>query len=221
MKKTLLSLIIIFFVSPAIAQNVNFGLKAGITSSILVESYNGTTSTTGGINNVDIGAYADIKYGNFTLQPGLAYFLKGGGGGSSYTYSSSSGTATFYDQLIKLYYIELPVNAIYNIPIKAGKFFVGGGPYVAIAVAGKSEIVSSTTAAGSSSSSATTDISFGSGTNHIRRGDYGMNVLGGFRFNNGLDLGLVYGFGLQNLSNQSNFSVKNASGSITVGYFFQ
>ncbi|MEO6520081.1 MAG: outer membrane beta-barrel protein [Mucilaginibacter sp.] len=221
MKKPLLILLIIISANLTFAQQVNFGLKLGISNSILLENYNGTTSSTGGINNVDIGAYADIKFGNFTVQPGLAYFLKGGGGGSSYTYSTSTGTATFYDQVLRLHYIELPVNALYNIPIKAGKFFIGAGPYVAYAVVGKSETFTSTSNSGTVTKSSTTDVTFGSGVNDLQRFDYGINVLGGFRFNNGLELGIAYGLGLQNLSNQPNFSAKNATGSINIGYFFK
>jgi len=220
MKKLLLIVLIILSANLTFAQKVNLGIKLGLSSSTLVEELNGTTGNTGYIKNVDLGAYADIKFGNFTLQPGLAYYLKGGSG-SNGAYSSGAGAVTFYDQELRLYYLELPVNVLYNFSIKAGKFFIGGGPYIAYAVSGKSQVFATTSGSGSTTNSATTDVTFGSGANDLQRLDYGFDMLAGFRFNNGIELGFDCGVGSQNLSNQSNFNVKNATGSFTVGYFFK
>jgi hypothetical protein len=224
MKKSIFILSLVLVYHTAFAQKLNFGLRAGLTSAQLVENVNGATGNTASITNVDIAAYLDFKYGNFTIQPGVGYFLKGGGGDGG---SFSTGSVAYLSNVVlTLHYLEIPVNLIYNFPVKYGKFFVGAGPYVAYALSGNNEVLNiivptSSGSTGSQSNTANYPVSFGSGIGDLHRVDFGVNTLGGFRFKNGLELGFAFSPGLTNLVNASNVSTKNVTASFTVGYFFK
>lgn len=223
MKKIIVLIALVFFnIVPALSQKTSFGIQLGLTGALLQEKFGGTTGPTQSITNVDPRIYADINYGHITVQPGLALFLKGGWG-EAISYSSPNSNVLAATSELKLTYLQIPVNVLYNLPIKTGKFFVGGGPYIAMAVSGKNTAYFTAVNSGGNvtQNKTETSVNFGSGANELQRFDYGFNVLGGFRFNNGLDLGLGYGIGLANITNDSNFIAKNLTFSVTVGYFFK
>jgi hypothetical protein len=195
MKKVLIVASLIGLTSFSFAQSVSFGIKAGVNFPTLSVSDGSASATSSSSTGFHAGAIADIGLGQFSLQPGILFTTKGG----------SSGSSSFGSSDLKLNYLEIPVNLLYNISVpKAGKVFLGGGPYFAYGLSGNN------------------GTKFGSGANDIKNPDFGINILGGFRFTNGLFLSGGYGFGLGNLNNDSSagLTIKNKGASISLGYFF-
>jgi hypothetical protein len=208
MKKALLLFSLIGLINFSFAQSVSFGVKAGVNFSNISSSGGGLTLTTSNTTGLHVGAVADIGFANLSLQPGILYSTKGG--------SSNFGSGGA-DKLT-LNYVEVPVNLLYNIPVGIGKVFIGGGPYVALGVSGKSTLSGTATSTGSGSESQ--NITFGSASGDVKNPDFGVNLLGGFRFKSGLSFSAGYGIGLANLSNESGASTKNNVLSFSIGYFF-
>jgi hypothetical protein len=207
MKKSLLLLSLTCLAGFTFAQTVSFGVKAGVNFSKLSASSGGVTASSSSTTGFHVGGVADIGFGDWSLQPGILYSTKGG----------SYGTSTDGVKLT-LNYIEIPVNVLYNIPAGVGKVFIGGGPYFGWGVSGKGTVTGLGTSTGSGSE--TTNVTFGSGQNDTKNPDYGINILGGFRFQSGISLSAGYGIGLGNLSNDSSGSIKNNVLSFSAGYFF-
>ncbi|MDP9048564.1 MAG: PorT family protein, partial [Bacteroidota bacterium] len=190
------------------AQSVSFGVKAGANFSKLTTSSSGISVTSSSLTGFHVGAVADIGLGDWSLQPGLLYSTKGG------TY----GTASDGTVKLALNYLEVPVNLLYNIHVGVGKVFIGAGPYLGWGVSGKGTATGAATSTGSGTE--TNNITFGSGANDTKNPDFGINILGGFRFTSGLSLSAGYGIGLANLSNDNSGTIKNNVVSLSVGYFF-
>jgi hypothetical protein len=220
---TLFILFSTLFVS---AQKIDFGVRLGFTEASLHGTYDGLSGNTGTVKNIDPMVCLDVNFGNLTVQPGLAFYVKGGGNtainSSSFYFDSMTGLSTIQSSasLLKIYYLELPVNVLYNFPVKAGKFFIGAGPYLAMGVSATSEIYQSSNGNSTTQSNVKSDVSFGSGQNDLRRFDLGINALGGFRFNKGIELALGFGQGLTNVSNDNSINAKNQTATVTLGYFF-
>ena len=207
MKKALMLFSLIGIINFSFAQSVSFGVKAGLNFSNVSSSGGGLTVTTSSTTGFHVGAVADIGFGNLSLQPGVLYSTKGG----SLNFSGGADKLT-------LNYVEVPVNLLYNIPVGVGKLFIGGGPYVAFGLSGKSTLSGTATSTGSGSESQS--ITFGSASGDVKNPDFGVNILGGFRFKSGFSLSAGYGIGLANLSNESSISTKNNALSFSIGYFF-
>ena len=209
MKKTLLLLCLTSFISFSYAQSLNFGIKAGVNFSKLSASASGVTLTSSTSTGFHIGGVVDIGFESWSLQPGILYSTKGGTYGSA----ADGGTAK-----LTLNYIEVPVNILYNIPVGVGKIFVGGGPYFGYGISGTGTTTGAFTSTGSGTESQ--NLTFGSGPNDTKNPDYGVNFLGGIRFEKGFAVSVGYGLGLGNLSNDSSGSIKNNVISVSAGYFF-
>lgn len=196
-------------ISFSLAQSINVGIKAGVNFSKLAASSGGLTLTSSSTTGFHVGAVVDLGFDNWSLQPGLLYSTKGGTYGSA----ADGGTAK-----LTLNYVEVPVNLLYNIPLVVGKVFIGGGPYFGYGISGKGTTTGAFTSTGSGTE--TQNLTFGSGPGDTKNPDYGVNFIGGFRFNTGLSFSVGYGLGLGNLSNDSSATIKNNVVSVSVGYFF-
>ncbi|QKJ30226.1 outer membrane beta-barrel protein [Mucilaginibacter mali] len=223
MKKILLLSAVMLVAGIVSAQKVNFGARLRYTDAKLMISAYGMTRHYRDLANVDPGVFADINFGKVTVEPGLLFALKGGALGGPII-----GNSTDYNILnidLQLYTLELPVNILYNIPLKPGKIFIGGGPYAGYAVSGKykgytTQYTSPNTVTEVSTTS--TPVSFGSFPTYIKRFDFGLNGLAGFRLNNGFEINIGMGFGLANVVNKNNPAVMhNRTISAGIGYFFK
>ncbi|RYY06233.1 MAG: PorT family protein, partial [Sphingobacteriaceae bacterium] len=108
------------------AQTVKFGAKAGVNFAS-VKAYNNPTSSVYQskiYTNLKIGEITEIGWTKFALQTGLV--LNGKGGIDTYI---NPETNTNRRKNVRLYYLEIPVNFLYKVPVKAGTLFFGGGPY--------------------------------------------------------------------------------------------
>jgi hypothetical protein len=167
---------------------------------------NSVSASTGNLTSFSVGVFADAPVStSLSIQPGLYYTGKGG--------SISGSGATLKS---KINYIQLPVNVVYNVPVSAGKFFFGAGPYAAVGVNGKNEIKGG-------GQSISEDIEFGDSANATyKRADFGATGLVGFTFTNGLLLKANYDLGLSNISadNTSGENIKNRVVGLSVGFTF-
>lgn len=209
MKKTLLSLCLLMASFAAFAQLPTVGFKGGVNFATVNASASGTnlTVTSGTLTTFNVGAFVDFKFGNVSLQPALNFTGKGGK-------FSNSGDEDFEGSAqFKLYYLQVPVNVVYHVPVVVGDFYFGAGPYVGMGVSGKEKVKIN----GAEQSE---DVKFGSGDEEIKRTDFGANAIVGFKFKTGFLINANYDLGLSNITNDDTGKLKNRVFGISVGYAF-
>ncbi|WP_461451511.1 outer membrane beta-barrel protein [Mucilaginibacter sp.] len=114
-------------------------------------------------------------------------------------------------------YLELPVNFLYNMPVKGGKFFIGGGPYLAYGLSGKGKTTEIITSNGNTTTTySETNSNFGS--EGLRRFDFGLGALGGFELNNGISISAGFEHDLTNIEQSGTNNTKNEVFMASVGY---
>jgi hypothetical protein len=225
MRKGILTLVTTLICGYSVAQTtatskVKIGLKAGV--NLAKVAFTGTElednekDDARNITSFQFGAYADVPLStSFSIQPGI--ILNGKGGEVQLSEAGTQlGSPTVTGSVkSNIMYIEVPVNAVYRF----NGFYLGAGPYAAVALSGKhkSELTSSGQA-----SSEERDIKFGSKSeDDFKRSDFGINLLGGYELKSGVRLGLNYGFGLSNLDpSEGTYSSKNRVASIILGFSF-
>ncbi|MEO9004382.1 MAG: porin family protein [Ginsengibacter sp.] len=140
-----------------------------------------------------------------------------------------SGSAN-YKVTFNPLYLELPVNLVVRVPIGSDmNFFINGGPYIAMGVAGKSKFEGTL---GNVSGSHTEKIKFTStdptmddqAYSKLKRFDYGFNIGAGVDLNKIL-LKVNYGYGLAKINsmqtnNNENMKDKYRTLSISLGIPF-
>ncbi|WP_293915056.1 MULTISPECIES: porin family protein [unclassified Sphingobacterium] len=198
MKKILLSLGAAFLLAAGAQAQVSYGIKAGLNLPKMTVSSGNASVSTSTSTNFYLTGYADLPVApSFSIQPGLS--LQGKGGKSKITDNIESKT--------DLMYLEVPVNAVYYIPAGAGNVFLGAGPYVGYGISGKTK-----------TGDVKTDVEWGD--DGIKRFDFGINTMLGYKLSNGFLINAGYGFGLTDISGASNGSVKNNVLSFGVGFQF-
>src|ERR1700710_1203732 len=135
MKKILLLLSILFSIS-TYGQTVNYGITAGLNYTNL--SGNGDiyySSNKQYLVGFRAGGLIDIGYKAFSIQPGVLFAAVGGQ--EKDPYPDINGTTTYIFNKVVLDYVEIPVNFLFRTKARNGSFFIGGGPYAALAISGK------------------------------------------------------------------------------------
>lgn len=192
---------------------VSFGVKAGLALPSQTGSGMGLSMNTSSKTSFYVGGVANINLSPiFSLQPGLTYIGKGGKMDFSDMAEEAGIDPEDADALkatINFSYLELPVNLLANFAAGTGKAFFGAGPYAAYALSGNAK-----------SGDLKEDAEFGSDEGQVKRMEFGVNFLGGYQLNNGLNLHVGYGLGLSNLENSSNSSTKNKVFSVGLGFNF-
>lgn len=219
MKKLLLSLTIASAALTASAQDsqVRFGVKAGVAFPTV--SISEKTETDIKMNtSFYVGGTADIPVGEtFSIQPGITFLGKGFKTSDSETESGAKIEGTIKSNV---WYIEVPVNVLANFPVGDGKVFIGAGPYYGYAISGKNKTEGTVTQDGQKLKVSTSeDVEFGKDGSH-KRGDFGVNFLGGYQLSNGFNIHAGYGLGLSSISQESDVKVKNRVLSVGVGFTF-
>ena len=166
------------------------------------------------------GLIVDIPFGDekLRLMPELVYNQLGVG---QHATASLLGQNVTLDQHVTVGYASAIVNLALALPVGDQKFLMGVGPYLGVGTTAKRWYKLTPDASSSLAASEKTEsIAFGSGTDQLKRMDYGINVMGGFMLFNGLTIKASYGFGLAELSNDPNVSYKNRYFSVGLAYFF-
>lgn len=196
------------------AQTPRFGINGGFSFANMTYKEGTEKENTTSKLGLSLGFITDIPIGsNFSFQPGLNFVEKGAELKETediYTFQASS----------RIYYMEAPLNVIYKIPFKKDHLFFGAGPSAAYAFKGKTEYKYSN------------EIETESGEETIKIGnkddddlkpfEVGFNIIGGYEFNNGLQLAANYNRSLNNLLPGENekASLRNSYFGIKIGYMF-
>jgi hypothetical protein len=228
MKKLFVILIAVAAGGAANAQKVY--VQGGLNLANISKNDAGETNDRNTLATFNAGAMVQFGISKvFDIETGLLFT---GRGAKSNTYYGSNQDDNYIKAKFNPYYVELPVNAVVKFPLSTdGKssIFVNAGPYVAVGVAGKSQVETKFLGVTTTSSESikfndddpTTSGQEGARYDRLKRFDYGLN------FGAGIDLGTVllkanYGLGLAKISsletnNSDNDKNKYRTLSISVG----
>jgi hypothetical protein len=231
MKKLIFSLLFAGTSLLGFAQLPTFGVKGGVNFATLSASGTpnnvvpGTNLMTspGSVTSVNAGIFADIKLGHFSLQPAVNFTGKGGTfhGFTGPIPSTTPGEASTSEvnSNYKLYYLQVPINIVYHIPVLIGDIYFGAGPYGAFGLSGKVKLTGTNTKTGAIS--AGNDVKFGNESGDIKSKDFGANAIAGIKLKNGLLLNINYDLGLTNiLPDADGNKLKTRVLGASVGYAF-
>lgn len=203
-------------------DGVKFGIRGGVNLASIAYSGSGISND---IKNASkpttsyyFGGFVDIPISDVvSVQPGLS--LSGKGGKFDYNVTGPGGVGSVVSKT-SLMYIEMPINAVFNF----SGFYIGVGPYLGYGIAGRTFTetkVNGVIVPGLTDPER--DVEFGSEAgNDSKPFDFGANALAGYRLENGLSIGLNYGFGVANNYPDTANDVKasNRVFSILVGFSF-
>lgn len=214
MKKILLSLGAALLLAAGAQAQTSWGVKAGVN----LGKYSGIE---GGLEDYAkmnpsfyVTGFADLPVAaNFSIQPGVSLQGKG----AKYKVSGDIGEGTLTRNVMS---IEVPVNAVYYIPVGySGSVFLGAGPYIGFNVSGKDKASGSLEDSGSGASSSN-DLSFSGDDKDMNVIDAGANFMAGYKFNNGFLINAGYNLGLTQLVPNESNTISNRVLSFGVGFQF-
>jgi len=196
----------------ATAQKTSFGVRAGVNFTNINGKDGAGNDLHGKLKTgMNAGINAEIPIApDFYVQPGLLFTTKG-------------AKDKDWDKVkYRLSYLEVPVNLLYKPELGDGKLLLGIGPYAAVAVGG-----SYTDPTGNKK-----DFKFAhdvtaaeASTPHMKRMDYGGNLLAGYEFSSGLSFQLIAQLGLADIHSEvqgvgDKAKYKNTGFGVSVGYRF-
>ncbi len=193
-----------------------FGIKAGLNlSNFRIKDDDDTLSDDFKMNSgFHIGPTVEFPINElFSFESGLLLSTKG-------FKVSDKGThldETFdYKQKLNLLYLDVPLTAKATYDIGGAKIYGTFGPYIGTGLSGKAKYE----ADGHTNED---DINFGSDEDDddLKRLDYGLTAGAGIVFN-AIQIGITYGLGLANISNNTDdgYKINNRVLGFSVGYKF-
>lgn len=212
MKNLSLILVCICLITSAQAQ-FKFGLQGGINVSRMQYSMEMISRT----DNFRLGPNIGIMFGmdlgdsKLSLLQEISYSTKG------FLFNGlvdQSQTAMAVEGNVYINYLEMPLNLLYYSGLGRGNFFFGGGPYIAIGMSGKSRIIYN------QKEVEELDILFGTEPGTVKKTDYGVQGLIGYKLGYGSYVKFFYSHGLANLSNIPEENILNRNFGVSFGYFF-
>jgi hypothetical protein len=198
MKKTIFAAAALTAVAfSAQAQDVKFGVKAGVNFS----NFSGDAEDANIRTGFHVGGLAEIKFGNFAVQPELLYSTAG----AKTKYNDGFDN---YDVTAKLSYITIPVAAKYYI---AEGFNIQAGPQFAFRTSAKGKVE-------------TSGVSVEADMKDQYKG-FDLGIFGGvgYELQSGLLFSARYVQGVSNISDgegADDFKVQNTNIQLSVGYKF-
>jgi hypothetical protein len=195
-QKLILICILSFALLNANAQR--FGIKAGVALANARYEYTETSISTSNLIGFQAGLIGEIPISDaIYLNSGALFSQKG-------TKFSILGMEIKFP----VNYLEIPLNLAYKYDLGPLKLFAQAGPYLGVGLSAKY-----------TSGSDEEKIDFGSETDQMKRLDYGANFGGGIEIG-AVQIGVNYGLGLANISNDPDETMKNGVLSFTVGLLF-
>lgn len=226
--KTLIFIFFVFMSFAVTAQSKNESsvfLKGGVNLANVSISDQGEIEEAKMLTSFQIGLMGDLPVTSFlAIQPGIFFTGKG-----SKTQSGTPDEATYFRATSNPFYIEVPLNITFKVPLGDAKFFAGAGPYVAMGITGKNKTEGKYLGIAFkgnekieySNDDPTTSYEEGAGYGIMKRFDYGLNGTIGFEGKSAL-VSVNYGLGLAKLASGANNSQddnnKHKVLSITVGF---
>jgi hypothetical protein len=190
-----------------------FGVQGGLNISKMQYSLEMISRT----DKFRLGPHAGIMFG-FDLGDSKLSLLQ------EFSYSTKG---FLYDGLQDVYqsptsisgnvyinYLEMPLNLLYYSGLGRGNFFFGGGPYLAVGLSGMSKVIYN------EKEVEDLDIVFGKELGTVKKTDFGVQGLIGYKLGYGSYIKLFYSHGLANLSNMPSESIQNRNFGVSFGYFF-
>lgn len=184
----------LFFVK---AQEVKFGVKAGLNLANLTNLEDSSMKT-----GFHAGGFVEIKLNDkFAVQPELLYSTQGAKVKYTETYS---GQSTTYKEKVKTGYLNIPIMAKYFV---SDKFSLEAGPQIGFLMSAKDEI--------------------GNETENIKKQlkstDFGLNIGLGYDFTESISANVRYNLGLSEVQKEKlegDESIKNSVFQLSLGYKF-
>ena len=201
--------------SSVFAQDIDFGVKAGLNISNFSAKYGGNK------NNdlkskigISLGAFADYNLSDmFAVEAGLQFDQIG----SKYEWSEDDES----DKVTtNVNYLTIPINFRANLPVGDNKLYFLAGPTIGLALSGKEK--SEYTEDGKTTKDDNA-LKFGSGDeDNMKRMNLGFLLGAGFEMTNNLGFRLTYDIGLSNLEpkGDSDNSLKTGCLGLSVTYKF-
>lgn len=213
------------------AQTIMGGPELGLNLTSMAYRVNDNKMSTDMLPGLKVGGVLDIGVTpSFAIQPGLYFSQKGFR--NDYTVMVMMGGLQYRDEFdvkMRINYLEIPINFLYKAHWPNGTFFLGGGPYVAMAMGGEAEIERKRSIAVGNDGRSTTDtwtddveVGTDGARDHVTPMDAGLNVTGGYEFNSGLFLRGNLGMGLVNVrpDGDDDTFMRNYGVGFSVGYMF-
>ena len=203
---TIMLVLIILLASHSLPAQTHIGLTAGASFANVTMKAEGISISPKANTGITGGIFVDVPLSTgFSFQPALNFVQKG--------FKTTDETSS--DKLI-LNYLEAPLNFVYH---NSG-FFIGAGPSVSYGLSGKEKYVDKEDA----SQSENTKITFGSGEEEIKKIEFGVNALAGYRTSGGFMFSVNYNLGLTDIQNTDEDdlfgigTVKNKYFALKIGY---
>ncbi|HET6723593.1 MAG TPA: porin family protein, partial [Chitinophagaceae bacterium] len=136
MKKFILLILPLFILLSANAQKSSAILRGGLNLANVSITESGRIDDAKTLTSFQAGIIGDFNLSDFiALQPGLLVTGKG-----SKTQSGDPSDANYFKATSNPIYIEVPLNLVFKAPLGSDtRFFAGGGPYLAVGIAGKNK----------------------------------------------------------------------------------
>lgn len=172
----------------------HIGLKAGAAFSNLSFKAVDPVTNTDTKTSVTFGVFLHIPVeGRFSIRPSIEYVSKG-------TRSNEfSGYNNFYGwgRNIPLYYIDIPINLLYDFPLKKNKILIGAGPVLSFLLNKNQDAI-------------------------YASNDIGVNIMTGYEWPIGASICLNYTQGLKNIAPNKSYggNIQNHYFGLTIGYWF-
>ncbi len=209
--------IFIFFLCFCLAGSANAQFKFGVQGGMNISKMQYSMPMISRTDNFRLGPNLGVMFGidlgdsPLSLLQEINYSTKG------FLYTGLQDqyqVATGVDGNVFINYLEMPLNLLYYSGLGKGHFFFGGGPYVAVGLSGKSKVIFS------EKEVEELDIVFGNEPGALKKTDYGVQGLIGYKLGYGSSIKLFYSHGIANLSNVPSETISNRNFGVSFGYFF-
>ncbi|HOW09442.1 MAG TPA: porin family protein [Bacteroidales bacterium] len=197
MKNKLIAVCILSFaLINANAQRL--GIKAGVSLAKGTYDYTEASLSTENLTGFHAGLIGEVPLSdNVFINSGALFSMKG-------TKLNVMGMSVDFS----VNYVEIPLNLAYKYDLGAVKLFGQAGPYAGVGISAKMK-----------SGGEEETFEFGSDSDQIKRIDYGVNFGAGVEIKK-LIVGVGYGLGLANMSNDPDETFKNGVLSVSAGIWF-
>ncbi|MBP0904066.1 porin family protein [Mariniflexile gromovii] len=204
----------------ATAQEVKWGIKAGVNMSTLKTDLNEEKYLFG----YHVGGLAEIKFSEkFLLQPELLYSLLGGKIEDSFSFDDEGTTFSMdYKEDVKLAYLQLPIMLKYHV---AKNLNMEVGPQIGYLLSAKSDYEVKM----KFDDEDMTDSGSEKIKDQVKSLNFGLNFGLGYEFNNKMFIQGRYHLGLSDINDSETSldeesidrgSIKNNSFQVSVGFKF-
>jgi hypothetical protein len=210
LKKAFLMLLCSSAVLIANAQKSSFIIKGGLNIANVSTSSDGDIEDAKSLTSFHVGVVGDFPLAKvFSFQPGILFTGKG-----TKMQNGNESDANYFKFTSNPYYIEIPANLVFKLPLGETKLFAGAGPYLGIGIAGKNKgkgkflgtpFETESDIEFNNDDPTTLNFEEDAGLGRMRRFDYGLNGLAGIEFKNML-FSVNYGHGLAKLQSGSDNS---------------